>query len=117
MLETQNQPMEMWKIYSLSPPARINPPDEPAELEEMKHQQLVKGRFLGEAIPCIHLQSRMLPAFHKPTAFPLEQRHSSWLLLKASLMFLPGKARQKDDPQTIRPLRLNSILLGTRALT
>ena len=39
----------------------------------------------------------------KPTAFPLEQRSSSWLLLKESLAFLSGKARQKDHPQPSGP--------------
>lgn len=37
----------------------------------------------------------------KPTAFPLERKNSSWLLLKEPLMFLLGKTRQKDDPQIL----------------
>lgn len=43
----------------------------------------------------------------KPTAFPLERKNSSRLLLKEPLMFLLGKTRQKDDPQ---------MLLGTSHL-
>lgn len=87
------------------PPCPFSPSSTPESILLMSHQRWKK--YSKWRIPRSHSLYPLViqDAAHVPSPrrFLLNRKSSSCLLLQESLLFLLGKVKQKDHPQTSRP--------------